>query len=204
MSLLRLAYVTAMVPSVFTPWPSFARDAWSLAKDADGIRVYVRQVQDSPLREFKGETQIASTPDNVVKLLRDADAFRTWMPDVATSRLLKATGAEQFHYLDNKAPWPVSNRDGVYHFIYTRSDEGAIVVRVEAVPDYLPVQEGKVRIPKATGQWSLIPNADGVKVVYQMHASPGGSIPNWLANQTVVDTPFSTLRAMRGRLQPAR
>ena len=44
---------------------------------------------------------------------------------------------------------------------------------------------------------------DGVRVSYQMHASPGGSIPNWLANQTVVDTPFGTLNALRSHLQPA-
>lgn len=75
---------------------------------------------------------------------------------------------------------------------------------MEAVPDYMPLREGKVRIPKAEGQWKLVPNADGVNVTYQMHASPGGSIPNWLANQMVVDTPYGTLKASRSYLQDAR
>lgn len=47
-------------------------------------------------------------------------------------------------------------------------------------------------------------NAGGVNVTYQMHISPGGSIPNWLANQTVVDTPYGTLKALRSYLQDAR
>ncbi len=181
----------------------FAQKAWSLAKDADGIQVYVRDVADSPLREFRGEVQVKAKLEQVVQALREANAFRKWMPDVITSDLLKSSDTEQFHYIENKAPWPVSNRDGVYHFSYSRPADGSVVVRVEAVPNYLPARDGRVRIPKAEGQWRVVPNTDGVSVSYQMHASPGGSIPNWLANQTVVDTPFGTLKALRRHLQPA-
>jgi hypothetical protein len=163
----------------------------------------VRTVEGSPLREFRGEVQIKSTPDVVVKVLRDANAFRQWMPDVAASELLKATDTDQYHYLVNKAPWPVSNRDGIYHFTYAKAGDGAVTVRVEAVPDYLPQRKGKVRIPQAQGQWKLVPSSDGVRVTYQMHASPGGAIPNWLANRTVVDTPYGTLKALRSHLQDA-
>ncbi|RQR35150.1 MULTISPECIES: START domain-containing protein [unclassified Burkholderia] len=193
----------ALLIGLLASQTTFAQDGWSLARQADGIRVYVRNVDGSPLREFRGEVQIRATPDDVVKVLRDADAYRQWMPDVAASELLKATDTEQFHYLDNKAPWPVSNRDGIYHFTYTKAGDGAVTVRVEAVPDYLPLREGKVRIPQAKGQWKLVPDAEGVKVTYQMHASPGGAIPDWLANRTVVDTPYGTLKALRSRVQEA-
>ncbi len=98
----------------------------------------------------------------------------------------------------------MSNRDGVYHFSYSRAGDGAITIRVEAVPQYMPPRDGKVRIPQANGQWKLIPNVEGVSVTYQMHASPGGAIPNWLANQTVVDTPFGTLKALRSYLEASR
>ncbi|WP_321926169.1 START domain-containing protein [Burkholderia sp. BCC1998] len=193
----------ALLIGLLASQTTFAQDGWSLARQADGIRVYVRNVDGSPLREFRGEVQIRATSDDVVKVLRDADAYRQWMPDVAASELLKATDTEQFHYLDNKAPWPVSNRDGIYHFTYTKAGDGAVTVRVEAVPDYLPLREGKVRIPQAKGQWKLVPDAEGVKVTYQMHASPGGAIPDWLANRTVVDTPYGTLKALRSRVQEA-
>lgn len=194
----------ALLTNLFLIQPSFAQSDWSLAKDADGIKVYVRNVVGSPLREFRGEVQLKATPEAVVKVLRDANAFRKWMPDVAASELLKASDTEQFHYLDNKAPWPVSNRDGVYHFVYSRPGDGTVTIRVEAVPDYVPLREGKVRIPQANGQWKLVPNADGVNVTYQMHASPGGSIPGWLADQAVVDTPYGTLKALRVYLQGTR
>lgn len=93
---------------------------------------------------------------------------------------------------------------GVYHFTYSRAGDDSVTIRVEAVPEYVPLRDGKVRIPKANGQWKLEPNAEGVNVTYQMHASPGGAIPSWLANQTVVDTPFGTLKALRSFLQAFR
>ncbi|KDP89005.1 START domain-containing protein [Cupriavidus basilensis] len=201
MSTKRFAFSIALLAGLALAQPSFAQDNWSLAKDAEGIKVYLRNVEGSPLREFRGEVQLNNTPEQVAGVLRDADAFRKWMPDVAASELLKATDTEQFHYLDNKAPWPVSNRDGVYRFSYSRAGDGAITIRVEAVPRYLPPRDGKVRVPQANGQWKLVPNAEGVSVTYQMHASPGGAIPDWLANQTVVDTPFGTLKALRSYLQ---
>jgi hypothetical protein len=40
-----------------------------------------------------------------------------------------------------------------------------------------------------------------VLVAYQIHADPGGSIPGWLANATVVDTPFKTLKNLRSTIQ---
>lgn len=204
MNMKRNALVTAATIGLLAGQASFAQEEWSLAKDSEGIKVYVRNAPDSPLREFRGEVELKTSPENVVRTLKDAASFCKWMPDVVVSDLLKATDTEQYHYLENKAPWPIFHRDGVYHFTYSRSGDAATAVttvQVEAIPGYLPVREGKVRIPKADGQWMLVPTANGVSVTYQMHASPGGSIPSWLANQAAVDTPFGTLKALRSYLQ---
>lgn len=182
---------------------AFAGEDWKLAKNVTGIKVYVRDLPGSPLREFRGEVELRTTQEQIVRVLKDANSFRKWMPDVAASDLLKSTQNEQFHYLENKTPWPVSHRDGIYHFSNSRSGEGAtaiITILVEAMPNYLPPREGKVRIPKADGLWRLTPTTEGVSVVYQMHAAPGGAIPGWLANQSVVDTPFETLKGLRDYL----
>lgn len=155
MNVRRFLLPIAMLVGLLVGQAAFAQDGWSLAKDAEGIKVYVRNVEGSPLREFRGEVRLKAAADDVVKVLRDANAFRQWMPDVAASELLKATDTEQYHYLDNSAPWPVSNRDGVYHFTYEKAGDGAITVRVEAVLDYLPLRKGKVRIPgpRVNGRW---------------------------------------------------
>lgn len=182
-----------------------AEAPWSLKKEADGIKVYTRVVPSSALREFRGEVEVAASPERVVQVLKDAGAFRKWMPDVVKSELLKSTDTDQYHYLENAAPWPVSHRDGIYHFTYQRSSDAiaTVRVRVEAVPNYQPERDGIVRVPRAEGAWTLVPTSKGTNVAYQMLAVPGGSIPNWLANQTVVDTPFKTLKGLRAYIQSA-
>lgn len=193
--------------AIFMSQSTFAEEPWVLTKESEGIKVYTRNVPNSPLREFKGEIELGTSPETVVKVLKDAGSFRKWMPDVVVSELLSSTDKDQYHYLENSAPWPVSNRDGVYHFVYSRSDEvGAVVttVNVEAAPNYAPRREGKVRIPKSDGFWKIVPIGNGVSISYQIHADPGGSIPGWMANASVVDTPFKTLKNLRNYIQQDR
>lgn len=200
----KVAKAALILISFLSAQAVMAEPGWTLAKDADGIKVYTRIVADSPLREFKGEVDIATTPERIVNVLKDANSFKKWMPNVVTSRLLKSSETDQYHYLENAVPWPLANRDGVYRFTYSYSDEAGILtatVRVIALPDYLPIQEGKIRIPKSDGYWKIIPTASGAKVIWQIHADPGGAIPNWLVNSTVVDTPFNTLKGLRNAVQ---
>lgn len=175
-------------------------EAWVPAKEADGIKVYTRPVPNSALREFRGEIELDARPDQVVATLKDVSSFQKWMPDVVTAEMLRSSDTEQYQYIENAAPWPVANRDGVYRVTWTR---GAIArtLHIEAVPDYLPAKPGKIRITKTAGSWMILPKGTGAELIYQMHADPGGSIPVWLANRAVVDTPFNTLKNLRRYLQ---
>ena len=48
-----------------------------------------------------------------------------------------------------------------------------------------------------SGFWSFTPVDNGkILVRYQVHAEPGGSLPSWLANSVVVDTPYYTMANM--------
>ena len=137
---------------------SMADDAWMLAKDEDGIQVYTRSVADSPLREFRGEVELSTSIERVVEVFKDADSYRKWMPDVVDSKILTSSEEEQYQYLENAAPWPVSNRDGVYHVTFARGEEAGAattIVHVQAVPDYLPRRHGKVRVPRSEGSWKV-------------------------------------------------
>jgi len=180
-----------------------AEEPWTLAKQSDGMSVYTRSVADSPLREFRGEVEFAASVERVLDVLRDANTFPNWLPDVLDCQLLRSTDTERTLYIETAAPWPVWNRDGVFHFTFSRDEDigsGAANVRVEAVPGFVPVREGKVRVPRSDGYWRIEPKAGGVRVSYQIHADPGGFIPSWLANITVVRMPFKTLRNLRRRV----
>jgi len=177
-----------------------ADEPWVLAKRADGITVYTRHVSDSPLKAFRGEIDLPTSVERVLAVLGEADTFPDWLPDVADCELLRASERERYVYVETEAPWPVWNRDGVFHFTFRRDDPAdgaAATVDVEALPDFVPAREGKVRVPRSDGHWRIEPNAGGVHVSYEIHADPGGSVPVWLANLTVVRMPFQTMKNLR-------
>jgi hypothetical protein len=184
---------------------AMADEPWTLAKDSDGIAVHTRSVPGSQLKAFKGEVDLPVSVDHVLEAIGDADSLRVWLPDAAQCLMLRSTDTERWVYVETEAPWPVSNRDGVYHFTFVRDvgDEAA-TVRVEAVPEYVPRIDGLVRIPKSDGYWRIEARGAGVHASYQIHADPGGLVPAWLANATVVRFPFKTLRNLRRHLETAR
>jgi hypothetical protein len=180
-----------------------AESAWTLAKQSEGISVYTRSVADSPLKEFRGDVELAASVEQVLAVLRDASTFPDWLPDTLDCRLLRTSDVERTIYIETHAPWPVWNRDGVFHFTFSRDPglDGAANVRVEAIPGLVPPREGKVRVPRSDGFWRIEPKAGGVHVSYQIHADPGGWVPVWLANITVVRMPFKTLKNLRRQVQ---
>jgi hypothetical protein len=58
-------------------------------------------------------------------------------------------------------------------------------------------------MPYLRGHWMLWPSADGTttRVEYQVHANPGGALPNWLVNYVSRDLPFKTIEGLRGQVQ---
>ena len=63
---------------------------------------------------------------------------------------------DTMHYLKTAAPFPVSDRDGVYEQRATIAPDGSTArLALRALPDRLPVNKGLVRIPKGNGSWTL-------------------------------------------------
>lgn len=58
----------------------------------DDVVVYTREMDDSPLREFWGETIVEASLGTLVSLCRDADAFPEWMHNVDHAEHLEVNG----------------------------------------------------------------------------------------------------------------
>ena len=179
--------------------PASADSAWSLDKNKDGIEVYTRTVEGSPIKEFKGVMTIKSSLSAVVALLDDSEAAPKWIYNCQSMDRLKSDGLKKWNYIVNKLPWPATDRDAVVLSVMQQNPETLQVsIALTAEPDLKPVKKGLVRIPEMNAAWILTPQAGGeVQVTYQAHVNPGGQLPIWLINSLLVDTPFSSLTAMR-------
>ena len=86
------------------------------------------------------------------------------------------------------SPPLVSERDYVIEVKLTRGPSNAGTWKSEwtAKPDGEPERDGVVRVKLNTGSWTIAPGATATtsRVTYALHTSPGGSIPDFVANKS--------------------
>ena len=183
---------------------TFAQAPWKEeAFDKElNIKVYTRSVESSELKEFKGTTLIKAPLSAFVALLKDTEVATEWMKDVVEYRVLEESSeTEALVYTVNAAPWPVTNRDSVIRTKMSLTKNGAVLVSLLGEPEATETYDDYVRMAALKGFWEFAPKSDGtVEVTYQVHADPGGSLPNWLVNSIVIETPLETLANMHDRI----
>ncbi|PSS58830.1 START domain-containing protein [Pseudomonas sp. BBP2017] len=175
-----------------------AADNWQLAKDEDGIQVYLDDVAGSKYQRFRGVTLIKADVRTLSDLQENLRVACKWLYGCASMRLLDVEGDSTWVYLTTELPWPASPRDIVIKVQTERSDDGGLIRHLSAVAGKVERQPGLIRVRQLKGLWTLIPKGEQLtEVTYQLEADPAGDIPSWLANQFVIDAPMVSLRTLR-------
>ncbi len=178
--------------------------AWEMIDDDEGIRVFKRDIPGQELPGFRGEVVIHAPVERIVAELQDYKHHTEWMESCVASFMVKDLGGGHvIDYNRTDAPWPVWDRDVVLDSQWTTSPDGRLVSVTfhNTDPSLAPLPEKTVRMPRLSGfyrMWKM--DADKTKVVYQVEADPGGSIPTWLAKRVARDLPWSTLSVLRKRV----
>ncbi len=178
-------------------------EEWARAKSDDGVEVWTRPAPGFGMKEFRAAMHVRTTLGSLVALMEDVPAYPRWFADCKEARVLKSQGVRDRHvYFLNGAPFPVRDRDMVTHFlVHQDPDTRVVIMRLRGEPELIAPTSGRVRVPRLEGAWTFTPLGDGiVQVEYQVLSDPGGSLPGWVANMTVADAPWKTLRAMRRML----
>lgn len=174
---------------------------WTLAKEDKklGIQVFTSEVSGSNLDAFKGEMVVKDELWRLLALLNDTKKAPLWIENCKSMRLIEQKSEKQaMFYTVNRVPWPLQNRDLV-SLVSTSIDQSTHIVtlNITNIDGVLAKKDKLIRIPMLKGFWRFIPEKEGrIKVIYQIHADPGGDIPSWLANAVAVDSPFNTLKNM--------
>jgi len=176
---------------------------WELQKNESGIKVFTRSTTNSSFNSFRAEMTVKNSVAEVVHLLKHMDKYPNIFPDTKELKILnRPNDSTQVQYSLTDAPWPVSDRDGIYEMVFVKTSSGkGVIVRSRALPDYLPEKEDVVRIRKSQSSWNIYPvDSDHIRIEYEVSAEPGGSIPDWLANSAAVEVPFQTFVNLRNQL----
>ncbi|MDB5030077.1 START domain-containing protein [Mucilaginibacter sp.] len=179
-------------------------DGWELKENNNGVKIYTRDIETSKIKAIKVECQLDATLSQVVSALMDVRNSEEWLYHTAGNTIIKQVSpSELYYYSLVEMPWPVSNRDFIAH-LKVSQDAFTKVVIIDApcVADMVPVKPKVVRIANSKGKWVLSPSGKGqVKVVYTLHADPGGSIPAWITNLFVTQGPSQSFKKLKMHLQ---
>lgn len=179
------------VSSLFAQSPE-----WSESKRKKGIQVLTRPFVGSNLDEFLGRTEVDASISQVVALLTDPASCKNLYHQCKELSVLSGTEKKSIVYLRNGAPWPVNDRDLIMDRGFEQNEKSlATVMKIKRLDSNArPVPSGVTRMENFEGVWRIIPQTNGkLKIEYQAHFEPGGSVPQSVINLVLTDTPYESL-----------
>jgi ribosome-associated toxin RatA of RatAB toxin-antitoxin module len=181
-------------------------DEWKLYSDKDGLRIELRTVEGSSVKEVRAEAVVDAPADAIFRVLADVESYPGVMPPTVGARRLHTDGKATWYHMVIDPP-VVSKRD--YCLKITMSQHASGVLTSEFVVDNddstcPAAASGVVRMVKNRGVWTLTPvDEHHTRVVYQAHTDPGGSVPGWIVNsQTGKTMPKIFAQVMKASVSP--
>jgi hypothetical protein len=184
--------------------PVSGQSEWALKSEKDGIKVYTSLMPDSKIKAIKVTGDFNATPRQIAALIMDINTSPQWVYHLKSSWIIKQVSpGELYYYAEVNLPWPAANRDFVAHLTVTQNpDTKAVTIDGPAVPGFVPIKKGVVRIDNSVGKWIITPLEGGqTEVEYAIHVDPGGSLPSWLVNMFATEAPMHIFKNMKVQLQ---
>jgi len=176
---------------------SIAQDEWGLKKDAKGIKIYTRAVDNSSIKEYKATTILNASLDSVLSELLSAPEY-TEDCEAGQSFYVTARGKNQHvFYARKELPWPVRNRDIVTLLTVEKISDKKVKLHLESLPEGIPEKEKTIRIKELMGFWLLEAEGEKTKVTQQLYLNPEGSLPSAITNALLIKGPFKTFTELQ-------
>ena len=176
---------------------------WESRGVQDGVSVYSRSFNGSPVREVKAEATLPSTPASIWAVIQDVAAYPKIMPYTHETRILASDAKTVDVYFQLDLPM-VKNRDyTVRRTIDHLPSDGSGMYRVSwraynehpkapaASPQYL-------RLKVVSGYYELTPEQGGAAthIVYVVHTDPASALPGFIINRANRDAVPKVIHAL--------
>ena len=180
-----------------------SQEGCDLKKDADGIQVYLCDSDLSNFRTIIVELDMPATMSQYAAHVLAVENYKYWHYKSIEPYLLdKVSDTEIYYYSEVETPWPVDNRDLIFHLQMSQNSLTKILtVKLTIMPDYIPHKDGVVRLPQGNAVLKVTPiDKNNVHIRYIIDLNPGGAIPAWVANMFAAKAPWQTYYDFRERI----
>ena len=183
---------------------SMVAQSWDFIKEKDGIKIYTRTEVGKSLKSYKGVTDIHAPAEKVFALIEDVYHTDWWDKNLTQIKVLlyeKYKRAQ--YYLVYDLPWPITDRDLCVNVTVT-IDPVTGVGKITAAPlaGVVPERQDMVRIREYRQTWTVIPVGKNLThVVLEGFVDPAGSIPDWISNMLIIDSPIKVINGIKERLE---
>jgi hypothetical protein len=203
MNPIRSAYFLAVCLS-FLAFGNLVAQTWNFVKQKDGIRIYISQETGKNLKSYKGETDMPYPAEKIFAVVEDANHTDWWDKNISEKRVISyVKNREARYYIVYKLPWPVLNRDLCVDAICTADPDKKIwCVVSRPLPDCVPTSKDYVRIRDYRQTWTITARGPNVShVVLEGYFNPAGTIPDWVTNLVIGESPVAVMNSLRQKLQ---
>ncbi len=177
---------------------------WQFAKEKNGIKVYTRQEAGKAVKSFRGEAVLQTTVDKVYAIIGSVRSTDKWDPSIRELKVLASVKDKTFsYYLIYGVPWPLHDRDLCVEATITHDTvTGEVVILSRSRPELVPEMENLVRIKNYWQKWIIQPlDKTHLKLILEGFADPAGSLPAWLINMVITDTPLNLMQDIQKKVE---
>ncbi|XOV94650.1 MAG: hypothetical protein ACFHWX_08085 [Bacteroidota bacterium] len=200
--LYRSCFFIIMLPGgLFSQGQATKDDPCKQVLDYDWLTVNTCEMPDTKLRSIHATFQLHTNINEYAAMVLDIDAYKEWNKSATNYQLRERPASNQaIFYSEVEAPWPVSNRFGIYHVkVYKRSDEGTLTVISDLKPELMHQQDDFIQIGGYQSKLTIVQiDTNLIEGEFYLTVDPGGSIPDWVTNlslKTISNNYFLNLKA---------
>lgn len=174
---------------------------WQLVRDGNEIQVFVRSIEGSNQKEFKGIMTIHAPLLPVSQLLNDPSRSHEYITTYEKVDKIGESTTDYHEHTFVSTPFFVANRDMVHHIRF-RMGENSFIRTFNAVPDYLPEYPPRIRIPLMDGYWAgQAIDKNTTKITHIVRVSPGGNMSEGFNNAFLANASFKTMQNIKTLLE---
>jgi len=166
--------------------------------------MYTRKEPGSSIKSFKGVTDIHAPAEKVFNLIGNVKNLDWWDKNLREIKVLYYEKEKRSqYYLVYDSPWPVTDRDlCVDATITTDPVTGTRIINAVPLTNVVPENPAYIRIKDYWQRWTLEPKGNEVvHAVLEGRVDPAGSVPDWIYNMVITETPLKVMRGAKARLE---